>query len=120
MAAHVNAIRISVVGPCAAGKSTLTHKLRSLGYEVRMPAQEHSGVADMWQQLTSPDVLVYLDAELGTISRRRRIHWGQDRLEGLKCRLRHAREHANLYISTDKLTPDQVLQRVQAYLVSVC
>ncbi len=51
---------IGVVGPCAAGKTTLVSGLRQAGYEVRHIAQEHSYVADMWKRLTNPDILIYL------------------------------------------------------------
>ncbi|MFQ5856912.1 MAG: AAA family ATPase, partial [Anaerolineae bacterium] len=101
--------RIAVVGPCGSGKSTLARQLRALGYRVREPAQEHSGVPDMWQRMTAPDVLIYLDAELPTIAQRRNIRWGQDYLDELNRRLRHARRHASFYLPTDGLTPVQVL-----------
>lgn len=109
--------KIAVVGPCGAGKTTLARSLKALGYRVREPAQEHSGVPDMWQRMTAPDVLIYLDAELPTIADRRRIQWGQDYLDELRRRLRHARRHAHLYLPTDGLTPQQVLSRVLQFLV---
>lgn len=108
--------RIAVVGPCAAGKSTLVRRLRALGYDAHEPAQEHSGVPNMWQRITKPDVLIYLDAGLETIAQRRRIDWGQDYLDELNRRLRHARQHADLYLPTDDLTPEQVLQQVCEFL----
>ncbi|MFQ5592667.1 MAG: hypothetical protein ACE5HA_00735 [Anaerolineae bacterium] len=110
--------KIAVVGPCGAGKTTLAQSLKALGYQVREPAQEHSGVPDMWRRMTAPDVLIYLDAELSTIAVRRRIQWGQDYLDRLRRRLRHARRHADLYLPTDGLTPQQVLQRAQRFLRS--
>lgn len=108
--------QIAVVGPCGSGKSTLARQLRARGYRVREPAQEHSGVPDMWRRLADPDVLVYLDAELSTIAQRRRIQWGQDYLDELNRRLWHAREHAHLYLPTDRLTPEQILNRVEQFL----
>lgn len=110
--------RIAVVGPCGSGKSTLVRNLEALGYRVHEPAQEHSGVPDMWQRLTAPDVLIYLDAELSTIAQRRRIQWGQSYLDELRRRLRHARRHADLYLATDGLTPEQVLNHVRQFLKS--
>ncbi len=71
---------------------------------------------DMWQRIAAPDVLIYLDAELSTIAQRRRIQWGQDYLDKLKRRLRHARRHADLYLRTDGLTPEQVLDCVREFL----
>ena len=108
--------RIAIVGPCASGKTTLAKRLRALGYDVHEPAQEHSGVPDMWQRITRPDVLIYLDAGLETIARRRRIDWGQNYLDELNRRLRHARRHADLYLPTDGLTPEQVFLRVRQFL----
>jgi dephospho-CoA kinase len=37
-------LRIGVVGPCAAGKTTLVAALKNRGYEVHHIAQEHSYV----------------------------------------------------------------------------
>lgn len=74
---------------------------------------------DMWQRMTCPDVLIYLDARLPTIAQRRRIEWGQPYLDKLRHRLRHARLHADLYLSTDGLTPQQVLNRVEQFLRTI-
>lgn len=108
--------RIAVVGPCGSGKSTLAQQLKARGYDVREPAQEHSGVPDMWSRISKPDVLIYLDAELSTIARRRRIQWGQDYLDELNHRLRHARRHAHLHIATDGMTPREIFAEVQQFL----
>ena len=54
--------KIGVVGPCAAGKTTLIAGLRNHGYTAKHIAQEHSYVPAMWQLLTNPDILIYLDA----------------------------------------------------------
>ncbi len=109
-------LRIAVVGPCGAGKSTLIRRLKALGYQVYEPAQEHSTVPDLWRRMRHPDLLIYLDAQLPTIARRRRIDWGQAYLDELNRRLRHARQHADLYLPTDNLTPEQVVARVLQFL----
>lgn len=116
MASAPRDVRIAVVGPCGSGKSTLVRLLRDRGYVAREPAQEHSGVPDMWLRLDQPDVLVYLDATLPTIARRRHIQWGQAYLNKLNQRLSHARRHAHLYLPTDNLTPEEVLSRVEDFL----
>ncbi len=108
--------RIVVVGPDAAGKSELVRQLKALGYNARSCAQDHSYVPDMWRRIARPDFLVYLDARLETIARRRNIDWGQERLDQLNARLAHARAHADLYLATDDLTPQEVIDRVQAAL----
>ena len=109
-------LTIAVVGPCTSGKSTLVHALRDLGYTARMPAQEHSYVPDMWQRMTDPDLLIYLDVTWETARRRRNIHWGPERLDEEAERLAHARAHADLYLPTDALDAEGVLRRVLAFI----
>jgi chloramphenicol 3-O-phosphotransferase len=108
--------RVVIVGPDAAGKTELVKRLRALGYNARSCAQDHSYVPDMWRRLAKPDFLVYLDARLETIARRRNIDWGQKRLEALNARLAHARTHCDLYLPTDDLEPPEVVARVRAVL----
>lgn len=108
--------RIAVVGPCAAGKSTLVETLRRDGYDVRAVAQEHSYVKDMWRRLARPDILVYLDASLAAITRRREISWDQQRLDALNQRLRHARQHCDLLLSTDGLSAEEVAAAVRSFV----
>lgn len=108
--------RIAIVGPCAAGKTMLVGRLRGLGYDAHECAQEHSVAPSMWRRITDPDVLIYLDATLSTIAQRRQIDWGEKVLAELNRRLRHAREHCDLYIPTDGLTPEEVLERALDFL----
>ena len=108
--------RVVVVGPDAAGKTELVQRLRALGYNARSCAQDHSYVPDMWQRLSRPDFLVYVDARLETIARRRAIDWGQKRLDELNARLAHARAHCDLYLPTDDLEPGDVVDQVRAAL----
>ena len=110
--------RVAVVGPCSAGKSTLVQRLKSQGYNIRAVCQEHSYVPDMWCRVARTDILIYLDATMETIVRRRQVGWGQERLNVQKDRLRHALAHADLYLATDTLTPDAVAQQVAAFLDS--
>lgn len=107
---------IAVVGPCASGKSSLVRRLKALGYDARHVAQDHSYVPDMWRRLTDPDLLIYLDAGLSTIARRRRISWGERYLAAERHRLRHARQHCDLYLPTDDLTEEEVLERAVNFL----
>ncbi|MGD9100048.1 MAG: hypothetical protein PVF45_06175 [Anaerolineae bacterium] len=108
--------RVVAVGPDAAGKSTLVARLRPLGYNARSCGQDHSMVPDMWRRLSRPDFLVFLDARLETIARRRAIDWGQEYLDKLQTRLAHARAHCDLYLPTDDLSPAEVVERVRAAL----
>jgi len=107
---------IAVVGPCAAGKSSLVRRLKALGYNARCVAQDHSYVPDMWRRITDPDLLIYLDAELSSIARRRHIAWGERYLNDERHRLRHARQHCDLYLPTDDLMEEQVARQVIDFL----
>ena len=110
--------KVGIVGPCAAGKSTLVSALSKLGYEAKHIAQEHSYVADMWQRLTKPRVLIYLSASYPTTITRRNINWTQKEYDEQLRRLAHAHDHADLIMETDDLTPDDVLQSVLRFLQS--
>jgi cytidylate kinase len=108
---------IGVVGPCGSGKSTLISGLEGFGYQCRHIAQEHSYVLAMWQIVSKPDILIFLDASFKVSTTRRRLDWQEkDYTEQLR-RLSHAREHANLIIETDDLTPAQVLQKTLDFLL---
>lgn len=103
---------IGVVGPCASGKSTLVAALRSKNYHARHIAQEHSYVSDMWKQMSDPDFLIYLDVSFEISIKRTGTSWNKRIFEKQVDRLEHARNHADLYIQTDELTPQQVLNIV--------
>jgi deoxyadenosine/deoxycytidine kinase len=110
---------IGVVGPCGSGKSTLIKGLEERGYSCRHIAQEHSYVQAMWQIISKPDILIYLSASFPVSTTRRKLNWQEkDYLEQLR-RLEHARQHAQLNVNTDNLTPEQVLQNVLDFLQSV-
>ncbi|MFN2135171.1 MAG: hypothetical protein ACK2UK_04400 [Candidatus Promineifilaceae bacterium] len=111
------ALRVAVVGPCSAGKSTLVPSLTAAGYEARHPAQEHSLVPDMWQRITQPDILIYLDVSYAEARRRRPyIDGGPQRLADQHRRLKHARAGCDFYLDTSGLTPAQVSDQVLAFL----
>jgi len=108
--------RIVVVGPCAAGKTTLVNHLRPKGYNIRSCAQEHSYVARLWQLFSRADVLIFLDADLATIARRQgRLETTEARLDAQHQRLSHARSHCDFYLRTDDLTERQVADAVEAF-----
>lgn len=109
--------QIVVVGPCAAGKSTLVANLRPKGYRIRVCGQEHSFVPDLWKRFSRADILIFLDAELPTIAQRQgRTDWTAERLAEQRQRLEHARAHCDLYLPTDALTREQVAAQVEAFL----
>lgn len=109
---------IGVVGPCAAGKTTLIAGLRALGYRAKHIAQEHSYVPAMWQKLTNPDILIYLNVSYPQSLHRRKLDWTLAEYETQLQRLSHARQHADLEIETDNLTPEQVLAIALDFIVS--
>jgi deoxyadenosine/deoxycytidine kinase len=107
---------IGVVGPCGSGKSTLITGLERNGYPCRHIAQEHSHVQAMWQIISRPDLLIFLDASFPVSTARRRLDWQEKDYLEQRRRLAHAREHAHLIIETDDLRPDQVLQEALHFL----
>lgn len=107
---------VAVVGPCGAGKTTLVAALRCQGVRAREVVQEHSYVPAMWQRLTRPDLLIYLQVSRQEAERRKGrelpiVYWRE-----LTERLAHARMHADLLVDTDGLAPEGVLARVIEFL----
>jgi cytidylate kinase len=111
--------KIGTVGPCAAGKSTLAKGLNEHGYRVRHIAQEHSYVPEMWQKISNPDILIYLDVSFQVSTARKNLNLTEAEFKTQLDRLAHARQHADLYIQTDTLTVSQVLTQVLQYLSRV-
>ena len=109
-------MRVVLVGVCGSGKTSLAQELVALGYEVRECRQEHSGVPHMWQVISRPDFLIYLDASEDVVERRGRHQYVPGLYEEQRRRLRHARAHCDLYVMTDELTVAQVLARVRDHL----
>ena len=109
--------RIVVVGPCAAGKTTLVCNLLPQGYNISSCGQEHSHVPQLWKVFSKAEVLVFLDAELTTIARRQnRTDWTQARLDEQQRRLAHARSNCDFLVKTDNLTRQQVADAVVTFL----
>lgn len=107
---------IVVVGPCGSGKSTLVARLQSQGFSARVVAQEHSRVHDLWRHGGEPDALIFLDASPTTISTRRDNEFPPWLHEKQMRRLAAARDHATLYLPTDRLSAADVEQRVLDHL----
>ena len=104
------------MGVCASGKTTLAQKLKSVGISCTHIAQEHSYVANMWQRITNPDILVFLQVSYSNTLKRRNLNWTESEYQEQIYRLRHAFQNANLIIDTDQLNPDQVFEQVLQYL----
>jgi hypothetical protein len=102
---------IGVVGNCASGKTTLVRGLTLLGYRAVNIPQEHSVAPRLWRKL-NVDFLVLLSCNLATARKRRKIAWGQERLDSQAAKLADARAHCQLHLTTDELTIEQVRQTV--------
>jgi shikimate kinase len=113
-------IRIGLVGPCGAGKTTLRSALQNKGHaNVRHIAQEHSFTPSMWQRLVNPEVLIYLEVSYENTVQRRNLNWTEKEYQEQIRRLSHARQHADLIVDTNPLTPEGVLQHILKFLETV-
>lgn len=111
-----SSLEIAVVGPCASGKSTLVQALEKQGYHARQIAQEHSYVPDMWEVMTQPDILIYLDASYETCTKRKNLDWTPAEYQTQVERLAYARQRCDLYIQTDSVAAEQIVDQVIGYI----
>jgi hypothetical protein len=111
-----NTTNIAIVGPCGAGKTVLAEGLRCEGWNARQIAQEHSAVPNMWQVVTQPDVLIYLEAPFDVCTDRKQLDWTTQDYGQQMQRLRHAREHSDIALDTAERTPGDILKLVLDFL----
>lgn len=114
-----NSPLIGIVGSCGAGKSTLLAELEKRGYRCRHIAQEHSYVKQMWQIITKPTILIFLDCSFENSTKRRKLNWLISDYEEQQNRLSHAREHADIIIDTNKFNEKQVLDEALKFLSTI-
>src|ERR671910_1825603 len=114
-AAATDSRKIVVVGPCAAGKSTLVAALRALGYDAHVSGKEHSEIATLWQR-SQPDVLIALDVDITAVRDRRGGPWPEWLHDLQVRRLAAASQAADLVIDTTMHSAETVVERVVAYL----
>jgi deoxyadenosine/deoxycytidine kinase len=107
--------RIVVVGPCAAGKTTLVNQLKERGYDAYVCGQEHSEIATLFRH-GQPDIVIALDLDLTTLRARRGDEWPQDIYTRQVQRLEVARSQADLVIDTSDLNELQALDAVLTML----
>ena len=115
---HKKSPIIGIVGPCASGKTTLVNGLCARGFTAKHIAQEHSFVSDMWERISKPDILIYLDVSYPLTIIRKKLDWTLEEYDAQIKRLNHARQHADLYVQTDQLTIDEVISSVFDYIVA--
>jgi len=106
---------VLIVGPCAAGKSTLARGLRERGYRAHLVAQEHSGIRDLWRKHAA-QVLVYLDVDIANVQRRGRPDFPEWLHQRQRQRLINAKNAAHCYVDTASLAIPDVLHRVLVFL----
>jgi ABC-type cobalamin/Fe3+-siderophores transport system ATPase subunit len=112
--------RIGIVGPCTAGKSTLIRGLNGkYPVELRHIAQEHSYVQSMWERISNPDWLVFLDVSYPVSLQRKALNWTPAEYEEQRRRLAHALEHADFYLMTDDLSAEEVAEEVGKFIQRV-
>jgi len=109
------AVRVAVEGVSAAGKTTLAGILGGRGFNVHCLPQEHSCVRDLAMALGYVHVVV-LDAEFETVRRRRAVGYGPAMVREERRRLGAAIARADAYVRTDRLTPLEVADIVDAAL----
>jgi len=102
---------VVVIGPCAAGKTTLVSRLIEEGISAVSPAQEHTLIPDLYRH-RGEGMVVYLDVSFEEAARRRDIDWGPERLQEQKDFMDSSRRAADVYILTDDLSPDEIAERV--------
>lgn len=108
--------KIGIVGPCSSGKTSLVEGLKKNDYHAVHIAQEHSYVPHMWQHISKPDILIFLDVSFPISQQRRSLNWNISDFEDQQKRLAHARQHANLTVKTDDRSISEILTIVIAYL----
>lgn len=108
--------KIAIVGTCGAGKTTLAESLQRLGFNAKQVAQEHSYVPDMWELISQPDFLIYLEVSFDVSTSRKHFHWTFEEFAEQVHRLSHARRHCHLLIDTTHLSPDKILKAALDHL----
>lgn len=111
-----NNLILGVVGVCGAGKTELVHRLRARGFQVRHIAQEHSYIKDMWQRISRPDILIFLDVSFPETLRRKKFAWSEKDYQEQCRRVQHACQHADLIVNTDDFTVEGVFEYVLKHL----
>ncbi|MBX3071722.1 MAG: hypothetical protein KF883_14550 [Thermomicrobiales bacterium] len=111
-------MRVTVVGPCASGKTTLVERLQAAGYDAWVTSQEHSGVPDLWNH-QRPDAVIGLKTDLATIRQRRGAGWSKVIFDAQIERLQRAYEASGLIVDTSVSSEDETLDASLTYLDAI-
>lgn len=71
---------------------------------------------DMWQRITNPDVLIFLQVSFPISQQRRSMNWNETDYNEQQRRLSHALQHADLILDTDNLGIQEVFEQVLAFI----
>lgn len=112
-------LKIGIVGPCGAGKTSISQGLIDIGYNVRQIAQEHSYVKDMWKKISDPDILIFLEVSQSTIIRRKNFQFTKSDYSKQMERLSHAYQHADLVVNTDNKTVEDTLREILLFISEI-
>ncbi|MHB8860026.1 MAG: DEAD/DEAH box helicase family protein [Thermoleophilia bacterium] len=103
-------LRVVITGVCGSGKTVLAEGLKTMGYDARAVAQEHSLVPELFLH-SRPDLVIYLEASDATVAGRKQTGWEPHQLAEERRRLKLARERADIHLNTDGLEPSVLLER---------
>jgi thymidylate kinase len=71
----------------------------------------------MWQRMSKPDLLIYLDVDYDNAHQRRPYQGGgAQRNDNQNKILTHARQHCDFYLNTNGLSPLEVQQQTATFL----
>jgi thymidylate kinase len=73
----------------------------------------------MWRRFSNPDILIFLDVSYPVAQERRKLNWTTREYEKQTYRLRNARQHADLYLDTDELRPEEILKKVLSFIAEI-
>jgi hypothetical protein len=91
--------------------------LRERGYRAHEIAQEHTAIPKLWRRTRPPDVLIYLHVSFQEACRRRHmLHADADWWAKQLRRLEDASRSADLFVDTDSLSLEQVIEHILAAL----
>lgn len=102
-------MKVAVIGGCASGKTTISMRLRELGFDAYVVGQEHSEISDLWKR-RSPDRVVFLETTLEAVRARRGDFWPEWLFRRQYQRLKPARDAADVVVDTSGTPVEESLR----------